>query len=64
MKMEVAGMQEARVKRAMERAAAPVFKKQGKQEMFRSRLRQHQKRQTVSLKTDEDAELEDYLAST
>ncbi|KAK9866005.1 hypothetical protein WJX84_004757 [Apatococcus fuscideae] len=55
---------EARVKRAMERAAAPVFKKQGKQDMFRSRLRLHQKRQTVSLKTDEDAELEDYLAST
>ncbi|KAK9833082.1 hypothetical protein WJX74_006464 [Apatococcus lobatus] len=37
---------EARVKRAMERAAAPVFKKQGKQDMFRSRLRLHQKRQT------------------
>jgi hypothetical protein len=54
---------EARVKRALERAAAPVFKKAGKPVMFRSRLF---KKESVSSEQqqqqDDDDELEAFLA--
>ena len=54
---------EARVKRALERAAAPVFKKAGKPVMFRSRL---VKKENVSTEQqqqqDDDEELEAFLA--
>lgn len=52
---------EARVKRALERAAAPVFKKHGKPVMFRS---QPVKKKIVvqeDSRNDEDAELDAFL---
>ena len=54
--------QEARVKRALERAAAPVFKKVGKPVMFRSAPLRRKAVQVEEKKNDEDIELEQYLA--
>ena len=55
-------LQESRVKRALERAAAPVFKKTGKPVMFRS---QPARRKTVQVhedNEDDDTELQQFLA--
>ena len=55
-------MQESRVKRALERAAAPVFKNTGKPVMFRS---QPPRRKTVQVhedNEDDDSELQQFLA--
>lgn len=55
--------QEARVKRALERAQAPIPKKTGKPTMFRSSLPKKVKKVTAVRKNDEEAELEAYIAS-
>ncbi|KXZ43883.1 hypothetical protein GPECTOR_78g71 [Gonium pectorale] len=53
---------EARMARALERAAAPVFKKSGKPLMFRSAPPQRKKVVQADDRNDEEAELEAYLA--
>ena len=53
---------EARMARALERAAAPVFKKTGKPLMFRSAPPQRKKVVQADDRNDEEAELEAYLA--
>ncbi|KAK9824216.1 hypothetical protein WJX72_008592 [[Myrmecia] bisecta] len=53
---------EARVKRALERAAAPVFKKTGKPVMFRSQPLRKKVVVEVDRNNDEEAELEEFLA--
>jgi len=53
---------EARVRRALERAAAPVFKKTGKPVMARSRLAGPRRVAVAAVHGDDDAELEAFLA--
>lgn len=53
--------QEARVKRALERAQAPIQKKTGKPVMFRSELPKKVKKVTTIRKNDEEAELEAFI---
>ncbi len=53
---------EARMARALERAAAPVFKKTGKPLMFRSAPPQKKVVVQADDRNDEEAELEAYLA--
>ncbi|KAK9843417.1 hypothetical protein WJX81_001291 [Elliptochloris bilobata] len=53
---------EARVRRALERAAAPVFKKVGKPVMARSRQAGPRRVAAAVVKSDTDAELEAFLA--
>ncbi len=53
---------EARMARALERASAPVFKKQGKPVMARSAPPKKRVEVTSDDRADEDAELEAYLA--
>ncbi|KAG2486589.1 hypothetical protein HYH03_014759 [Edaphochlamys debaryana] len=53
---------EARMARALERAAAPVFRKSGKPLMFRSAPPQRKKVVQADDRNDEEAELEAYLA--
>ncbi len=55
-------MQEARVKRALERAAAPVFKKIGKPVMARSQPLRKKAVQVEIKQNQDDEELEQYLA--
>uniref|UniRef100_A0A7S0V0D1 DUF4200 domain-containing protein n=1 Tax=Polytomella parva TaxID=51329 RepID=A0A7S0V0D1_9CHLO len=52
---------EARMARALERAAAPVFKKSGKLVMFRSKPLQRKKVIREDSRGDDDTELEAYL---
>ncbi|GMH41880.1 hypothetical protein BSKO_09790 [Bryopsis sp. KO-2023] len=54
---------EARVKRALERAAAPVFKKIGKPVMFRSRPVKKKVVVKEENRNDDDAELDAFLAT-
>lgn len=53
---------EARMARAMERANAPVFKRTGKPEMFRSVLSQRKKERQKQTSDDDDQELLDFLS--
>ncbi|KAJ9505614.1 hypothetical protein QJQ45_026924 [Haematococcus lacustris] len=53
---------EARMARALERASAPVFKKQGKPTMFRSQPPKKKVEEKKDERADEEAELEAYLA--
>ena len=53
---------EARVRRALERAAAPVFKKTGKPVMARSRQAGPRRVAAAVVRSDTDAELDAYLA--
>ena len=53
---------EARVKRALERAAAPVFKKTGKPVMFRSIVRTKKRTMQREKTPDDDRELHEFLA--
>ena len=55
-------MQESRVKRALERAAAPVFKKTGKPVMFRSQPPRKKTVQVLAENQDDDTELQQFLA--
>ena len=55
-------VQESRVKRALERAAAPVFKKTGKPVMFRSQPPRKKAVQVEHENTGEDTELLQFLA--
>ena len=55
-------MQESRVKRALERAAAPVFKKTGKPVMFRSQPPRKKTVQVQHESKDDDTELLQFLA--
>ena len=55
-------MQESRVKRALERAAAPVFKKTGKPVMFRSQPPRRKTVQVLDENKDDDSELQQFLA--
>ena len=55
-------MQEARVKRALERAAAPVFKKIGKPVMARSQPLRKKAVKVEIKQNQDDEELEQYLA--
>lgn len=54
--------QESRVKRALERAAAPVFKKTGKPVMFRSQPPRKKAVQVQHESKDDDTELLQFLA--
>lgn len=53
---------EARVRRALERAAAPVFKKTGKPVMARSRQAGHRRVAAAVVRSDADTELDAFLA--
>lgn len=53
---------EARVRRALERAAAPVFKKTGKPVMARSRQTGPRRVAAAVVHGDDNAELEAFLA--
>jgi hypothetical protein len=53
---------EARMARALERASAPVFKKQGKPVMYRSQPPKKRVEAVKDAGADEEAELEAYLA--
>jgi hypothetical protein len=53
---------EARMARALDRASAPVFKKQGKPVMQRSQPLKKKVEAKKDDKADEEAELEAYLA--
>ena len=53
---------EARVRRALERAAAPVFKKTGKPVMARSRQAGLRRVAATVVRSDTDADLDAYLA--
>jgi hypothetical protein len=53
---------EARVRRALERAAAPVFKKTGKPQMVRSRLVKKKAVVEEGSHDDTEAELDEWLA--
>jgi hypothetical protein len=55
-------MQESRVKRALERAAAPVFKKTGKPVMFRSQPPHKKTVQVLTENEDDDSDLQQFLA--
>lgn len=55
-------MQESRVKRALERAAAPVFKKTGKPVMFRSQPTHKKTVQVLTENEDDDSDLQQFLA--
>ena len=55
-------LQESRVKRALERAAAPVFKKTGKPVMFRSQPPRPKTVQVLDESKDDDSELQQFLA--
>ena len=54
--------QERRLKKALERAAAPVFKKTGRPIMFRSLPARKAKPVKVEQRDDEEIELETFLA--
>lgn len=56
------GEHEARVRRALERAAAPVFKKSGKPAMPRSRLIRKEEVVEERRHGDAEAELDEWLA--
>ncbi|DBA67458.1 hypothetical protein WJX79_002798 [Trebouxia sp. C0005] len=53
---------ESRVKRALERAAAPVFKKTGKPVMFRSQPTHKKTVQVLTENEDDDSDLQQFLA--
>ncbi len=53
---------EARMARALERAAAPVYRKAGKPVMFRSQPPQRKVVVETNDRNDEEAELDAYLA--
>ena len=55
-------MQESRVKRALERAAAPVFKKTGKPVMFSSQPPRKKTVQVLTENEDDDSDLQQFLA--
>ena len=55
-------MQESRVKRALERAAAPVFKKTGKPVMSRSQPPRKKTVQVLTENEDDDSDLQQFLA--
>lgn len=54
--------QERRLKKALERAAAPVFKKAGRPIMFRSLPARKVKLVKVEQRDDDEIELETFLA--
>lgn len=54
--------QERRLRKALERAAAPVFRKVGRPVMFRSRPARKAKRVQVERRDDDAVELETFLA--
>jgi hypothetical protein len=58
----VFGTYQARVKRALERAAAPVFKKSGKPVMFRSELVAKKVEEVKEADDGDEAELQAFLA--
>lgn len=53
---------EARVKRALQRAEAPAFKKSGKPEMFRSIIPKKKRVVSYDTKQDENLELMEFLS--
>jgi hypothetical protein len=54
--------QERRLRKALERAAAPVFKKHGKPVMFRSQAVRKAKVGAAEARDDDELELEAFLA--
>lgn len=54
-------LQEARIKRVLDRAAAPAYKKTGKQAMFRSTVARKQHEAAAVEGHNEEAELQAYL---